>query len=70
MKEVNFVAKLREKTLRIVTQSCLYTFSFLQIIIFKKILAEDLTKSFQRVGKKATVYAIGFQRTGILAKFR
>ena len=30
-----------------------------------------MIKSFQRVGKKATVYAIGYQRTGriLLAKF-
>ena len=31
-----------------------------------------MTKSFQRVGKNVTVYAIGYQRTGriLLAKFR
>ena len=29
----------------------------------KKTLAKSLIKSFQRVGKKATVYAIGYQRT-------
>ena len=35
-------------------------------------LTKSLTKSFQRVGKKATVYVIGYQRTGpiLLAKFR